>query len=316
LKQIPVLIDSDPAISIFGADIDDALAIFLALNSDRLKVDGITTVFGNTDVNNAYRIAKALLAVADRKDIPVYKGAYNASWFGVRTPAVHFLISHIMEHPGEITLITLGPLTNVATAFLLEPRLVENIKSLVMMGGKFFPSTFIMRLLQSEFNFSNDSRATHHVLGQDIATTIIGLDLTTQVLFTDREYNILRQGNTPITNYLSKHLKSWLLINKLPFGKGFAPHDPIAVAYILKPTLFKTIETSIAVKVSQPPPKVVTKTYSPSLFSAISTMFSKNGQTIATVPPADARRNKVKVCWRIKANEFLHLLITQLAKKI
>ncbi len=316
MKQIPVLIDSDPAISIFGADVDDALAIFLALNSDRLEVDGITTVFGNTDVNSAYRITKDILAVANRSDIPVYRGAYNASWLGVRTPAVRFLTSHIMEHPGEITLITLAPLTNVATALLVEPRIVENLKSLVMMGGNLFPSNFISRLLQSEFNFSNDARATQHVLSQDFDTTIIGLDLTTQVLFTDSEYNHLKQAGTPITTYLAKHLKSWLFINKLPFNKGFAPHDPIAVGYLIQPKLYKTVETSIEVNVSKTPPKSITRRYSSSIFSAISTMFSKNGQTTAIVPPTDTRRKKIKACWKIKAKQFLQLLLTELTKKI
>ncbi len=134
-----MLIDTDPAITIFGADVDDALAIFLALNSDEIEVDGITNVFGNTNVNNTHRIAQEILSVANRTDIPVFKGAYNATWLGVRNPAVQFLIDHVMAHPGEITLITLAPLTNVATAFLLEPRLAENLKALLMMGGFFFP---------------------------------------------------------------------------------------------------------------------------------------------------------------------------------
>ncbi|MHA1131109.1 MAG: nucleoside hydrolase [Candidatus Helarchaeota archaeon] len=314
MKTNPVLIDTDPAISIFGADVDDALAIFLALNSDKLEVAGITTVFGNTDQNNAYRIAKELLSIAGRSKIPVLKGAYNASWLGIRTPAAQFLIDQIMEHPNEITLITLAPLTNVATAFILEPRVAENLKRMVMMGGLFFPSVSKIRLIQSEFNFSKDALATRHVLAQDIDTTVVGLDLTSQVLFTDAHYNILRQAQTPISNYLTKHLKSWLLINKLLLGRGFAPHDPIAMAYLLQKNLFKTIKTSIEVHVSQVKPKRLTTRYSNSLFSALSTMLSKNGQTKVKVPTSNNRKNKIKVCWKVKEQAFLKLLLTQLTQ--
>jgi len=317
LKRIPVLIDTDPAIGVFGADVDDALAIFLALNSDELEVDGLTAVFGNTDVNRAYQIAKEIVSVANRNDIPIYKGAYNASWRGIRTPAVRFLINHVMEHPGEITLITLAPLTNIATAILLEPRFIENLKALLMMGGLFFPSNMGFPFLQAEFNFSRDPKATQIVLSQDIETTIIGLDLTTKVLFKEPHFNALKMGNTQITNYLTKKIKSWLFLNKLLMG-GFNPHDPLCVAYLLNRSLYRIIKASVEVEVvkERKNPAFIDKKYSNSLITLLPSLLGKNGRLKVTVPPSDSRTHKIKVGTKIDKQKFLKLLLDRLAKTL
>jgi len=311
------VIDTDPAISIFGADVDDALAIFLALNSDEIEVDGITTVFGNTNVDATFRIANEILSVAGRTNIPVYKGAYNATWLGVRTKAVQYLIDQIMEHPGEITLVTLAPLTNVATAFLLEPRLIENLKAILMMGGLFFRSNSKVPFLQSEFNFSRDSRATKMVLEKYIDTTIVGLDLTTQVVFKDENFRALQRANTPITKYITKHTKSWLALNKLLMSGGFNPHDPIAIAYLLQKSLFKLVKGTVEVQVSKRKlqQNLGHKRYSNSLFSAIGTMLAKDGALKVSTPPLDYRTHKIKICTKINENGFLNLLIERLSRK-
>jgi len=255
------------------------------------------------------------VAVANRNEIPVYKGAYNASWLGIRTPAVKFLINHVMEHPGEITLITLAPLTNIATAILLEPRFIENLKAILMMGGLFFPSNMKFPFLQAEFNFSRDPKATQIVLSQDIDNTIIGLDLTTQVLFKDAHFNELKAGNTQITKYLAKKIRSWLFLNKLLMG-GFNPHDPLCIAYLLKKSLYKVIKASVDVEVpkERKNPEFIGKKYSNSLITSLSSLLSKKGRLKVTIPPSDARKNKIRICTTIDQEKFLQLLIQRLSK--
>ncbi|TFG05221.1 MAG: nucleoside hydrolase [Promethearchaeota archaeon] len=319
MTKIPVIIDSDPAITVPFADVDDALAIFLALNSDKLEVDGITTVFGNTHIDNAFRIAGDLLKVAQRPDIPLFKGAYNGSWLGVRTPAVKFIIDQVMEHPGEITLVTLAPLTNVASAFLLEPRLVENLKSLLMMGGYFFPQNFKLPLIRSEFNFSRDAMATRIVLDQDLDTTIIGLDTTTQVLFSDLHFVALQRAQTPITDYLAKNIKSWLIFNKIiTFGAGFNPHDPICIAYLLQKSLFKYVNASVQIYVSERKKSnnYIHKQYSNDLFHLLTSLLAREGESQTTVPFSDSRLHKIKISTHIHEKNFLKLLISKLSQDL
>jgi inosine-uridine nucleoside N-ribohydrolase len=256
------------------------------------------------------------VSVANRNDIPVYKGAYNASWLGVRTPAVKFLINHVMEHPDEITLITLAPLTNVASAILLEPKFIENLKALLMMGGVFFPSNTKFPYLQAEFNFSRDPKATQIVISQDIENTIVGLDLTTRVLFKDAHFNALQAGNTQITNYLTRKIKSWLFLNKLLMG-GFNPHDPLCIAYLLDRSMYKVIKASVEVEVlkERRKPEFIDKKYSNSLIPLLISSLGKNGRLRVTAPPSDSRRNKIHVCTKIDERRFLELLIQRLSKR-
>ena len=313
-----MLIDTDPAISLFASDVDDGLAIFLALNSDELEVDGITTVFGNTNVNNTYRIANTLLQVANRPNIPIFKGAYNPTWLGARTRAVQFIIDQIMEHPGEITLVALAPLTNIATAFLLEPRLAENLKCLLIMGGLFFHANLGIRFIRSDFNFNRDSLAVKIVLDQDVETILIGLDVTIQVFFRDVHYMALQRVKTPITEYLAEHLKFWLTINKLiNGGQGFNPHDPITMAYLLKKDLFKMTKASLEVFVPKHKtklPKFATKRYSNSLPYMIPHLLTKDGRLTVKIPPDDTRTHKFKIGISVNETAFLKLLLKRLTR--
>ena len=152
-----LLIDTDPGI-------DDAMAIFYALESPELEVVGLTTVFGNADTEVTTRNALSLLEIAQRSDIPVAAGAVKPLAMDYRGPAAfvhgpdgqggvnppapttaplpadaaHFIIDTVMSAPGQITLVPLGPLTNVALAMLLEPRLTRQVAEIVLMQGAAF----------------------------------------------------------------------------------------------------------------------------------------------------------------------------------
>ena len=152
-----IIIDTDPGV-------DDALAIFLALRSRELDVIGLTTVFGNSNVDATTRNALNLLHIAGRGDIPVARGAGvplfiaphgtaewvhgddamgNIGWTAPLSPALQphtlraaeFIVQQVMAHPGEITLVPIGPLTNIALALQLEPRIAQHVREVVLMGG-------------------------------------------------------------------------------------------------------------------------------------------------------------------------------------
>ncbi len=159
-----ILIDTDPGI-------DDAMAIFFALAAPELDVVGLTTVFGNVDTALCTENALRLLEIADRCDIPVAAGATRPLAMPYRGPAdfvhgkdgqgnanlaapttrpiavdaVRFIIDTVMSAPGEITLVPLGPLTNVALAMLIEPRVTANLAGIVLMGGNAFCSAMRRR---------------------------------------------------------------------------------------------------------------------------------------------------------------------------
>ena len=159
-----ILIDTDPGI-------DDAMAIFYALESPELDVVGLTTVFGNAHTSVCTTNALKLLEIAERTDIPVAKGADRPLAMPYRGPvafvhgtdgqgdvflppptieaqsidAAHFIVNAVMQAPGTITLVALGPLTNIAIALMIEPSLGSHLAEIVLMGGNAFVAATHLR---------------------------------------------------------------------------------------------------------------------------------------------------------------------------
>ena len=201
-----LLIDTDPGI-------DDAMAIFYALESPELEVVGLTTVFGNADTDVTTRNALSLLEIAQRSDIPVAAGAVKPLAMDYRGPAAfvhgpdgqggvnlpapataplavdaaHFIIDTVMSSPGQITLVPLGPLTNVALAMLLEPRLTQQVAEIVLMGGAAFVGGNASPA--GEANILNDPEAADIVFGAECPIVMAGLDVTEQTLMTKTTYD-------------------------------------------------------------------------------------------------------------------------------
>jgi len=193
-----VIIDTD-----VGTYYDDAFAILFGVNSPEVKVEGVTVTYG--DVALRARIAKKLLKVAGHPEIPVRAGVGkplegNALMFGFegeniltkedlnskelepdKENAVNFIVKTIMDNPGEITLITLGALSNVATAIIQEPKIVDNVEQLIIMGGVIVPivdEKGIRRSPVEEYNLNNDPKAAEIVWNSAIPITLIPIDVT------------------------------------------------------------------------------------------------------------------------------------------
>lgn len=237
-----VIVDTD-----IGDDIDDALALALVLNSPEIELKGVTTVFGNT--HQRARLAAHLLNVYGRNDIPVAAGVgapllQRHQPSGVPQAAIvdrsevlpaisslsapELIIQTVLAYSGQLTLLCIGPLTNIATALLLEPRSFMAIRSIVMMGGTSgapFP----------EWNIRSDAKAAQIVLGAGIPITLLGWNITTrcQMRASDREQ--LRASKTPQIQLLNTLLQVWQRHRprwhpELPYL-----HDPLAVMALCKP---------------------------------------------------------------------------------
>jgi purine nucleosidase len=253
-----------------GTDVDDALAIALAVASPELQVEGITTV--HADAPLRARIARRLLQLAERPEIPVVAGASDPlarplpddfHWLpqlwgheGVgllpaeeRLPSVErttsaddaarFIIERAAAWPGELSLITVGPLTNVARALRLEPRLCDWIGDLTMMGGMVDVSRVPWPPVL-ETNLNADPGAAAIVFAADIPITLIGFEVTTQVYLTPAHRAELRDGRQPLTGALVELMEEMLkrfadfsrrlrLPADIFQGQRTYMHDPLAV---------------------------------------------------------------------------------------
>lgn len=230
-----VWLDTDPAIGVRFRDVDDALAMLLLLSSPQIKLEGISVNFGNVNVHKGFEVGKEVLDVAGA-DVPIYKGAASRNELGCSNPAVAALMRAVADNPNEISLLAIGPLTNVATAMILDRNFAGNLRDLTVMGGslKFRPFSFF-----GEFNFHCDARAAVLVMSAPINKTLLTMDLCAQAVFRNEHLDKIRRGDSRAAKYLAKHIPSWLMLNRLIFRKGgFFPWDPIAAAYLIDESLF------------------------------------------------------------------------------
>lgn len=240
-----VLIDTD-----IGDDVDDALALALALRSPEIDVRGVTTVFGDTQ-QRAY-LAAHVLRVFEREDIPVAAGQQVPLLLrhrpsGIPQAAIldscstsfelspysgpELIVQMALAYHGNLTLLCLGPLTNVATALTIEPRLFMAIRNIVIMGGSSgFPVP--------EWNVRSDALAAKIVLASGVPITLLGWNVTTRCQLHASDIEKLHYENSPQTRLLSQLITVWQRHRprwhpKLPYL-----HDPLAIVALCAPELF------------------------------------------------------------------------------
>lgn len=243
---------------------DDAIAILLALGSPQIDLLGITTIGGNHSLEKVTFNARAVCELAGRPEVPVHAGcmkplvrkAIDAAYIhgetgldGVELPepsrpqaeqhAVAWLIETVMSHePGTVTLVATGPLTNVAVAARMEPRIVGRLKEIVLMGGAYGVGNATP---VAEFNILCDPEAAHIVFNERWPLTMIGLDVTHRALCTpdvQRSLGLANPGLADAVNGLMDFFRSTYQ-DQEAFPDP-PTHDPCAVAYVIDPTLVPT----------------------------------------------------------------------------
>ncbi len=262
-----ILIDTDPGI-------DDSMMIQLALKSPEVQIEALTTVFGNSYVHLTTRNALINLEVAERTDIPVACGAakplirpYTPGNAGkvhgqdglgdchfpdpkcqaLATPAAMLIVERVMQSPGDLTMLATGPLTNLALALSLEPRISQQVRDVVIMGG------IIERDLNcpiAETNIRNDPDAARIVFHAGWPLTMVPLDVTLKTEMDLQHLEQIRGANTRVGTFLYKISPVYLEWCRKRYNrKAMKLHDSAALAYILDPSLFQSQELAVDIEV-------------------------------------------------------------------
>ncbi len=249
-----VIIDTD-----IGDDIDDAFALAVALRSPELKILGITTEFGPTELRA--RLVDRYLSAVGRTGIPVAAGistpqpnvftqaAYARQWPARKhLDAVTFLLSQIHAHPGQITLICIGPLFNVQAAIARDPADFHKLRRVVMMGGSIYrgydgPKTGAHRPPDAEWNIRCDPAGAKALLASGVPVFMMPLD-STQIRFGEPELGRVLAHGSALTNQLSLLYQEWSSATR-----RLTPvlYDPVTVAYTLRPKLCPVTPMRLAV---------------------------------------------------------------------
>ena len=234
-----------------GDDIDDAFALALALRSPELRLVGITTAFGDTGLRA--RLLDRFLGAVGRGDIPVAAGVptphenvFTQAAYANRAPkqkhpdAVEFLLGQIRAHPGQITLIAIGPLFNIQAAIERDPATFRQLKRVVLMGGSVYRGyddgkTGAHRPPDPEWNIARDPAGARALLAVGVPVFMMPLD-STQIHLEAKEREEIFSHGSPLTDQLTLLYHQWMALSEW-HPAGLTLFDPVAVAYAIRPDL-------------------------------------------------------------------------------
>lgn len=252
-----IIIDTDPGI-------DDAMAILLAIADPRIELMGLTTIFGNVSTERATRNALWLTELAGhpcrvaegaahplmRPSQPHADVVHGVEGFGTEpapTPAgkpdprraARFLGETVARHPGEVTIVAVGPLTNLAEALATDPAIVRNVKGVVVMGGAVETGGNVTP--DAEANIWHDPEAAAAVLAADWPVTLVGLDVTERVTATPADFAAIAEAVPKAGGFLNRAVQFYFTFHRQAHGlDGCHMHDPTAVITLTDPHLFRT----------------------------------------------------------------------------
>jgi purine nucleosidase len=229
-----------------GSDIDDGFALALALADPDLRVELVTTVGGNSDVVTSTRLTHGLLEVLGRGDVPVVEGA------PARDDAAAEIVRRVLAEPGELAVVAIGPLTNLARAVALEPTFATAVREVVVMGGVYLEHTNVAAM-PGEYNFWCDPAAAQAVVTSGAPLRLVGLDVTRQVRLTRADADILA-GTGQFGRLAARHTLAWIDFQERAKPRderehgSCALHDPLAVAVVTRPGLVTWQAAHVAVE--------------------------------------------------------------------
>ncbi|HSO10777.1 MAG TPA: nucleoside hydrolase [Anaerolineales bacterium] len=310
-----ILIDTDPGI-------DDSLAILLALASPELSLEGLSVVHGNCSLEQAVANGLSILELANASRVPLAKGCelplvqpsllapetHGNSGLGYANlpkprsrPTVQhgsdLLIEKIMSNPGEFTLVAIGPLTNVALAIRKEPRMVDALKELIIMGGAIRHEGNTTAL--AEFNTYVDPHAAHIVYHAGIPITLVPLDVTYQCVLMASDVERLLKIDSPISQFIRDATGFYMEYHDSYQGiKGCVINDPLALALTFASELCDYQELPVDVDIS----------------GGVST-----GKTFADFYNYDKKPVNMKVALGVRPRDFIELFLERtegLSRKI
>ena len=254
-----IIIDTDPGV-------DDAVAVlFACARTEELNILGLTTVAGNVSIKRALKNARAVCEMAGRRDIRVYEGCAKpisrspVKDYSVDTAiklghlslpnlvapaqgdhAVDYIVATLRSEPRRsVSLCALGPLTNIATAFLRAPDVVANVEQIVLMGGAHFEFGNVTP--NAEFNILADPEAADIVVNSGVDIVFVPLDVTHRVLITPERNQRLRSLGNVAGTACAKLLEDYATCS--------APlHDPCVIGYLLAPELFQGKSVNVQIE--------------------------------------------------------------------
>lgn len=266
MSATPILFDCDPGH-------DDAIALVMAHRSPAVELLGVTTTCGNAELERTTENCLRILEFIGAGDVPVAAGMHRplarplvlgtadgpsglegspylppATKTVVAQHAVDFLAEKLLAQPEPIVVVATGPLCNIGLLVLKHPHVLPKIKELIWMGGVFYRKSEI--ITPTEFNAFCDPEALQIVLDSGVPITMVGLDVTMQVLVEAPQYAEFEKIDTPLGKVVVDWLRFYEKLHRNSMGVGGAMHDPLALAVVIDPTLIRSKPAHIGVNLA------------------------------------------------------------------
>lgn len=275
-----VYVDTDVSLGTPGAEIDDGAALIFLLREKDVHVVSAGSVFGNAPLKDAALNLDRIFTWMNGEQIPLGMGAerpliVDNRWFdewqsgyGRTIPwnprsatslATPLMIQTIRSHPGQVSILALGPLTNLALAVRLAPDIVPLTSQVIVMGG-----SFNVQNPAPEFNARSDPHAAQIVFNAGWDVVILGLDITRRVHFSRRDFSSLPDGH-PAVELLRTQAPGWIdRVEVMGWEKdGCSLHDAVAAAFLVDETIFQTVESCVEVELDDPNLRGITRFFPP-----------------------------------------------------
>jgi len=282
----PVWIDTDPSVARGGHEVDDGFALVQAFHSTALDVRGVNAVFGNAPLNEGFPIAQHLVSDFGPSGVPVFSGATSANDLGIETEASRAMAAALRKE--KLTILMLGPATNVATVLKNHPELGKRIVRIIAVAGRrpnqrfsTAPSVTPFR----DFNFELDAEGFQVLLSAGVPLVLAPWEISSKVWIREPDLDRLRASNVSL-GWILDAAEDWLAFWKKNLAAdGFNPFDTLAVGYAISSQGFDC--ERLPVKIEQQADDTVSQENAPQkpYLIADKSVVSKTSALYCSEPP-------------------------------
>jgi purine nucleosidase len=233
-----IIFDCDNTMGVKGCDVDDGLALLYLLGKENIEICGITTTYGNSDIDTVYNNTFEVLREIGRADIPLLKGCPNR--YTLESQAVSFIVEAVNANPGNISILATGSLTNLYAAYIKDNTIFDKISKIVVMGG-ITKDLLINGKVLDELNFSCDPSATRWVIKEGKNLSVVTGNNCLDAFFRHTEFvKRLTVANSESGRYILDKCGYWFEDMMSTFSlNGFYNWDVVAAAYLANPQVFE-----------------------------------------------------------------------------
>lgn len=233
-----VILDCDNTIGLEKKEVDDGLAFLFLLGRKDIDIMAVTSVFGNSSLEDTYHINESMLTDFNLKDrVQHFKGAAEAA--DLDTEAARYLAETAAANKNEITIIATGPLTNLYAAWKIDNNFFKNLKEIIIRGGVTEKLQFGEKVID-ETNFSSDPEAAEKVLKAEVPVALMSGNLCLAARFGEKSWRrVNRSKNKAVRAYIKDKISHWYDYSSEMIGlTGFYMWDVVAVVYMVSPEIF------------------------------------------------------------------------------